>query len=207
MKTLLIYSVLLTLEIFIPPHFCITSWVFKIKSFNKNVTIKMHYKLHGSVWGIVIFFLLLRIKVLNNRWKRSMSMFVYCQVGAHEDSAAYLGSTSPSWGPNTLFLPNSVSPTITHNTVVLGKWFYSEIMLILGFPGASLVKNPRAKKETRIWFLEKIPWRWKRQTTPAFLLGKFHRQRTLVGYSPWGCRRVRHDLVTKQQQDIQISPV
>ena len=22
----------------------------------------------------------------------------------------------------------------------------------------------------------------------------------LVGYSPWGCKRVRHDLVTKQQQ-------
>ena len=25
-------------------------------------------------------------------------------------------------------------------------------------------------------------------------------QRSLAGYSPWGCRRVRHDLMTKQQQ-------
>ena len=24
--------------------------------------------------------------------------------------------------------------------------------------------------------------------SPAFLLGEFHRQRNLVGYSPWGCR-------------------
>ena len=32
----------------------------------------------------------------------------------------------------------------------------------------------------------KIPWRRKRQPTPAFLPGKF-RQRSLVGYSPWGC--------------------
>ena len=32
-----------------------------------------------------------------------------------------------------------------------------------------------------------------------FLPGKSHGQRSLVGYSPCGCR-VRHDLVTKQQQ-------
>ena len=28
--------------------------------------------------------------------------------------------------------------------------------------------------------------------------GKSHGQRSLVGYSPWGHKRVRHDLVTKQ---------
>ena len=32
----------------------------------------------------------------------------------------------------------------------------------------------------------KIPWRRKRQPTPVFLPGEFHRQRSLVGYSPWG---------------------
>ena len=32
----------------------------------------------------------------------------------------------------------------------------------------------------------KIPWRRKWQPTPVFLLGKSHRQRSLVGYSPWG---------------------
>ena len=30
------------------------------------------------------------------------------------------------------------------------------------------------------------PWRRKWQPTPAFLLGKSHGQRSLVGYSPWG---------------------
>ena len=34
----------------------------------------------------------------------------------------------------------------------------------------------------------------------VFLPGKSHRQRNLVGYSPLGCTRVGHDLVTKQQQ-------
>ena len=36
-------------------------------------------------------------------------------------------------------------------------------------------------------------------THSVFLPGKSHGQRNLVGYSPWG-RRVRHDLVTEQQQ-------
>ena len=32
-----------------------------------------------------------------------------------------------------------------------------------------------------------------------FFPGKSQGQRRLVGYSPWGCERVRHDLVTEQQ--------
>ena len=31
-----------------------------------------------------------------------------------------------------------------------------------------------------------IPWRRKWQPNPVFLLGKFHGQRSLVSYSPWG---------------------
>ena len=30
------------------------------------------------------------------------------------------------------------------------------------------------------------PWRRKWQSTPVFLPGKFHGQRSLVGYTPWG---------------------
>ena len=32
----------------------------------------------------------------------------------------------------------------------------------------------------------KIPWSRKRQPTPVFLPGKFHEQRSLASYSPWG---------------------
>ena len=31
----------------------------------------------------------------------------------------------------------------------------------------------------------KIPWTRKWQPIPVFLPGKFHRQKSLVGYSPW----------------------
>ena len=40
--------------------------------------------------------------------------------------------------------------------------------------------------------------------TPVFLPGKSHGQRGLVGYCRWGHKRVRHDLVTKQQQQITV---
>jgi len=33
---------------------------------------------------------------------------------------------------------------------------------------------------------EKIPWRRKWQPTVVFFSGKFHGQRSLAGYSPWG---------------------
>ena len=36
----------------------------------------------------------------------------------------------------------------------------------------------------------KIPWSRKWQPTPVFLLGEFHAQRSLVGYSPWGCKEL-----------------
>jgi len=35
-------------------------------------------------------------------------------------------------------------------------------------------------------------------------LGKSHGQRSLAGYSPWGHKRVGHDLVTKQQQQLRV---
>ena len=43
--------------------------------------------------------------------------------------------------------------------------------------------------------VRKIPWRRQWLTTPVFLSGELHGQRSLVGYSPWG-HRVRHDWAT-----------
>ena len=48
-------------------------------------------------------------------------------------------------------------------------------------------------------WVKKILCSRKWQPTPVFLFGKSHGQRSLAGYGPWGCKRVRHDLLTKQQ--------
>ena len=65
-----------------------------------------------------------------------------------------------------------------------------------------MVKNlpANAGNTDLIPWVGKIPWRRKCQPTPVFLPGKSHEQRRLAGYSPWGHKRVGHDLMTKQQQ-------
>ena len=37
------------------------------------------------------------------------------------------------------------------------------------------------------------------EADPVFLPGESHGQRSLEGYSPWGHKRVRQDLMTEQQ--------
>ena len=66
--------------------------------------------------------------------------------------------------------------------------YYSVIM---GFPGGASGKESACycRRHTRCGFDSwdgKIPWRRKWQPTPQLLPGKFHGQRSLEGYSPWG---------------------
>ena len=64
----------------------------------------------------------------------------------------------------------------------------------------SIHKEPACQCRRFLPWVRKIPWRKKWQPTPVFLPGKSHGQRSLVGHGPWNLKRVRHDLVTKQQQ-------
>ena len=45
------------------------------------------------------------------------------------------------------------------------------------------------RRAFNLW-VRKIPWRRKWQPTPVFLPGKSHGQRSLVGYSLWGCKKL-----------------
>ena len=61
-----------------------------------------------------------------------------------------------------------------------------------GFPDDAVIKNPPANAgDSRHRFdpwVGKIPWSRKWQPTLVFLPGKFHGQRSLAGYSAWGCK-------------------
>ena len=58
-----------------------------------------------------------------------------------------------------------------------------------GFPGGSAVKNPPGVQESQIQSLgREDPWRREWIPTPVFLPGQFHGQRSLAGYSQWGCK-------------------
>ena len=45
----------------------------------------------------------------------------------------------------------------------------------------------RRPAQVQSW-VRKIPWRREWLPTPVFLPGEFHGQRSLAGYSPWGCK-------------------
>ena len=69
----------------------------------------------------------------------------------------------------------------------------------MGFPGGSVVKNLCAKKEMRVQPLDREFHMEKEMATLSSILPrKSHQERRLVGYSPQGCTRVRHDLAPKQ---------
>ena len=68
---------------------------------------------------------------------------------------------------------------ICYNTVNLKR--------IPGLQVAQMAKCPPTMWETQVRSLgREDPWRRKWQPTPVFLPGKSHRQRSLIGYSPWG---------------------
>ena len=81
-----------------------------------------------------------------------------------------------------------------------------------GFPGGTCGKKDirdtgsicvcqcRRYKRCRFdpW-IRKIPWSRKWQPTLVFLPGKLHGQRSLLGYSPWGCK----ELDTTEQPSMQ----
>ena len=54
---------------------------------------------------------------------------------------------------------------------------------------AQMVKNLPAMQETWVQSLGwQDPLEKEMATTPVLLPGKFHGLRSLVGYSPWGCK-------------------
>jgi len=68
----------------------------------------------------------------------------------------------------------------------------------MGFPGGSVVKNLPAKTGDTglIPGSGRSPGEEEMATHSSILPGKFHGQRSLVGYVPWARRELRHDLVT-----------
>ena len=53
-------------------------------------------------------------------------------------------------------------------------------------------------------WIGKISWRRKWQPTPVFLPGESHGRRSLVGYSPRGSKKVRHDWATSLSLSLSL---
>ena len=71
---------------------------------------------------------------------------------------------------------------------------------------AHSVKNPPAVQKTQETQVQSLSWDnplEEGMATHVFLPGKFHEQRSVVGYSPWDRKRVRHDCETEHTGDAQ----
>ena len=89
------------------------------------------------------------------------------------------------------------------------SWLIEKYGSTQGFPDGTVGKESacqcrRCKRHRLDLWVGKITWRRKWQPSPVFLPGKSHGQRRLVGYSPWGCRRVGHNLATEHACTICI---
>ena len=71
----------------------------------------------------------------------------------------------------------------------------------MGFPSGSVVKNLPANAGDMglIPGSGRFPGEGNGNPPQYSCLGESHGQRSLAGYSPWGCKRVEHNLATKQQ--------
>ena len=75
------------------------------------------------------------------------------------------------------------------NLTIFLKWLkfhlYNWEVLYASNKESSCQCKRRKRQEFSPW-VRKIPWSRKWHPTPVFLPGKFHGQRSLVGYGPWG---------------------
>ena len=69
----------------------------------------------------------------------------------------------------------------------------------MGFQDDSMVKNPPAIQVTWIQSLGQEDPLKKKMAAHISILGKSCGPRSLVGYSPWDSKRVRHNLAAKQK--------
>ena len=80
-------------------------------------------------------------------------------------------------------------------------FYFIYIIYWVGFPSGSVVKGSPTNAEMQVQSLVRKDSLEKEMAThSSILVGKSHGQESLMGHSPWCCKRVRHDLGTKQQQ-------
>ena len=97
--------------------------------------------------------------------------------------------------------------------VVVVTWLYTSFRIsgllwrLSGTESACQYRRPK-RCGFNPW-VGKIPWRTEWQPTPVFLLGEFHRQRSLAGYSPWGRKEsdTMEQLNTLTHFSAQNSPI
>ena len=98
------------------------------------------------------------------------------------------------------FIPITISPHV--DRVIISMIMY-QLGLLWCFSGKeSTCVQETGRQGFNAW-VGKILWRKKWQPASVFLPGKFHGQRSLVVYSPWGCKDMdMTEQLTFQKHDL-----
>ena len=95
-------------------------------------------------------------------------------------------------------MTSSWSRDRTQVSHIAGGFFTIWATFLTFFPGGSAGICLRCRRSGFNPWVRKIPWRRRWQLTLVFLPKKSLGHRNLVCYSPMGCKRAGHDLVTEQ---------
>ena len=121
--------------------------------------------------------------------------------GGEQDNFYLTGTILP--------LPHTSGTGWCSKIVCLNWYSFGGLSSLEGFPGGA-PGNESISQCRRHRFnpcVRKISWRRKWQPTPVFLSGKFHGQKSLAGYSPWGWNELSMTDCLSTLRDLQISPL
>ena len=123
--------------------------------------------------------------------RRQQKPAAFSQLRGFQQSLLLLGRSSIS--PIYAFIHTAVFPLHVYLYACFFSSYYKDPSYVglMGLPGSSVVKNPPNAGGGGVGvgfnpLVRKIPWRRKWPSTPVFLPGKSHGQRSLAGHSPWG---------------------
>ena len=122
---------------------------------------------------------------LHIRWPKYWS--ISFSISAFNESSELI-SFRIDWF-DLLAIQGSLRSLLQHHSLKASSLWCSAFFMV-GFPGGSDIKSVclQGRRPGFDPWVGKVPWRRKRQLTPVLLPGKFHGRRSLVGYSPWGCK-------------------
>ena len=177
----------------------VNQWATHKKSFSTHVLINKHQvpntvlPEYSTFWVSLRFFTFPSVSippVLVWAFKHPHLKFhnELLPLEVNESSKSFLGFLDSSFGKESAC--NAGDPGLIPGS---GSSFGEGISYPLQYSWASLVahtvKNPPVMWETSVWSLSwEDPPRRDGLPTPVFLPGESHGQRSLVGYSPWGCK-------------------
>ena len=101
--------------------------------------------------------------------------------------------------------PNTITLNLQGSFI---PWEFTTSIKTKGFPGGSDGKESacNAGDPGSIPGLGRFPWRREWQPTPVFLPGKSHGQKSLVGYSSWGCKELdRTEQLTQSTNSVVLT--